>query len=309
MASRANRGRLRLVEAPPLEDDEPAHAAATPLPGYDTPLAPEAKRGAAPASLPPASAIVEARPRAPSASGWAGAPSLAAQRAQLAALPDAQLVALGCKGETQALEILYRRHAAFAIHLAARIEGSARDVEDIAHDAFVRAFERLGDLSDRGAFRSWLGAIVVHAVRSRMRRARLMNLLGMGKSAEPVDLDAIASPDASPHTRAQIAQIYALLRTLPTDERIAWTLRAVEGHDLETVARLTRCSLATVKRRITRAQRFLDDHFVDAHAGHDGGDPHTPGEPDAAAPPFASVTMGETPMPPALPELEKEASS
>jgi RNA polymerase sigma-70 factor (ECF subfamily) len=62
--------------------------------------------------------------------------------------------------------------------------------------------------------------------------------------------------------RAQIAQIYALLRTLPTDERIAWVLRCVEGHDLETVARMTRCSLATVKRRISRAQRFLDDHFV-----------------------------------------------
>jgi RNA polymerase sigma-70 factor (ECF subfamily) len=181
----------------------------------------------------------------------------------LAALPDAQLVALGCKGETQALEALYRRHAAFAIHLAARIEGSARDVEDIAHDAFVKAFERLNDLTDRGAFRSWLGSIVVHAVRSRMRRARLMSMLGMGKGAEPVDLDAIASSDASPHTRAQIAQIYALLRTLPTDDRIAWTLRCVEGHDLETVARLTTCSLATVKRRITRAQKFLDETFIE----------------------------------------------
>jgi RNA polymerase sigma-70 factor (ECF subfamily) len=193
-----------------------------------------------------------------------------AGRAQLNALPDAQLVALGCKGEVHALEILYRRHATFAIHLATRIEGSARDVEDIAHDAFLRAFERLNDLSDRTAFRSWLGAIVVHAVRSRMRRARLMSVLGMGKSSEPVDLDAIASSDASPHTRAQIAQIYALLRTLPMDDRIAWTLRAVEGHDLETVARLTRCSLATVKRRISRAQRFLDDHFVEPNSIAEG---------------------------------------
>jgi RNA polymerase sigma-70 factor (ECF subfamily) len=177
-------------------------------------------------------------------------------------LSDAQLVTLGCRGETGALEALYRRHVAFAIHLAARIEGSSRDVEDIAHDAFVRAFERLEDLTDRGAFRSWLGAIVVHAVRSRMRRHRLMSLLGL-KTAEPVDLDALASSDASPHVRAQIAQIYALLRTLPADERIAWVLRCVEGHDLESVARMTRCSLATVKRRITRAQRFLDEHFVD----------------------------------------------
>ncbi|APR85719.1 RNA polymerase sigma factor RpoE [Minicystis rosea] len=199
--------------------------------------------------------------RAPSSPNLAAEP--APSRAQLTALSDAQLVALGCKGETQALEILYRRHAAFAIHLAARIEGSSRDVEDIAHDAFVRAFERLDDLTDRNAFRSWLGSIVVHAVRSRMRRHRLMSVLGL-KTAEPVDLDALASPDASPHVRAQIAQIYALLRTLPTDERIAWVLRCVEGHDLDTVARLTRCSLATVKRRITRAQKFLDEHFVDA---------------------------------------------
>ena len=192
-----------------------------------------------------------------------------------------------------ALEILYRRHAAFAIHLAARIEGSSRDVEDVAHDAFLRAFERLNDLSDRSAFRSWLGSIVVHAVRSRMRRARLMSLLGLGKSSEPVDLDALASPDASPHVRAQIAQIYALLRTLPTDDRIAWTLRCVEGHDLETVAHMTRCSLATVKRRITRAQRFLDDHFVE-------GVDASPSSPTDA------VTMGDpegVPQPPRMPRL------
>ena len=248
MALRANRGRLRLVEAPapagvegPVSASDPSK---TPLPGMG---GMGAAGGSAALGLPEAS-VPEVR-----------------SRAQIAALSDAQLVALGCKGEVQALEVLYRRHSAFAIHLAARIEGSSRDVEDIAHDAFVRAFERLNDLTDRAAFRSWLGAIVVHAVRSRMRRHRLMSLLGLGKSSEPVDLDALASPDASPHVRAQIAQIYALLRTLPADERIAWVLRCVEGHDLETVARMTRCSLATVKRRITRAQRFLDEHFVDAN--------------------------------------------
>lgn len=249
MASRTNRGRLRLVESVP-EGTEPApDAASTPVPGL--PVGEGRSR-----STPPEAPVFAASPRRPAAApAPLGSP--------LRELPDAQLVALGCKGDNQALELLYRRHAAFAIHLAARIEGSAHDVEDIAHDAFLRAFERLNDLTDRGAFRSWLGAIVVHAVRSRMRRQRLLSVLGMGKSAEPVDLDAIASSDASPHTRAQIAQIYALLRTLPTDDRIAWTLRAVEGHDLETVARLTRCSLATVKRRISRAQHFLDDHFID----------------------------------------------
>jgi RNA polymerase sigma-70 factor (ECF subfamily) len=182
--------------------------------------------------------------------------------ATLTQLPDAQLVSLALGTEAKAFEILYRRHVAFAIHLATRIEGSSRDVEDIVHDAFIKAFSRLRDLSDPAAFRSWLGSIVVFAVRSRLRRTRLMNLLGLGRGSEPVDLDSLASPDASPHTRAQLAQVYALLRTRPTDERIAWTLRCVEGHELEVVARLTTCSLATVKRRISRTQAFLDEHFV-----------------------------------------------
>lgn len=253
MVSAAKRGRLRLVEIVstgenrPVESHDGEHTT-THAPGLPTP-----------------------RRRMPSDATAATTPlpvdaPTDGARAQLALLPDAQLVVLGCKGDTVALELLYRRHAPFAIHLAARIEGTSRDVEDIVQDAFLRAFERLNDLTDRAAFRSWLGAIVVHAVRSRMRRARLMNLLGLGTASEPVDLDALASPDASPHVRAQIAQIYALLRTLPADERIAWTLRAVEGHELETVARLTRCSLATVKRRISRAQRFLDEHFVDPDA-------------------------------------------
>ena len=249
MALRANRGRLRLVE---------------PVPAGSQSIPPSSGVQEGHSAVPAVPTRVPSSPNlAAETAGAVGAAPVPPSRAQLAALSDAQLVALGCKGETQALEVLYRRHAAFAIHLAARIEGSSRDVEDIAHDAFVRAFERLDDLTDRNAFRSWLGSIVVHAVRSRMRRHRLMSVLGL-KTAEPVDLDALASPDASPHVRAQIAQIYALLRTLPTDERIAWVLRCVEGHDLDTVARLTRCSLATVKRRITRAQKFLDEHFVDA---------------------------------------------
>ncbi len=243
----APRGRLRLVASEPAQEslsvsshaEGPSEAVA-----IVSDLSPDEAKKKVPSEAPP-SGVRQAR------------------NLTLSELPDAELVVLGCKGNTAALGALYKRHAPFAINLAARIEGSSRDIEDIVHDAFLKAFERLNDLSDRAAFRSWLGAIVVHQVRSRMRRARLMSVLGLGKNSEPVDLDAIASVEASPHTRAQIAQIYALLRTLPTDDRIAWTLRSVEGHDLETVARLTDCSLATVKRRISRAQRFLDEYFVD----------------------------------------------
>ncbi|MBI3204169.1 MAG: sigma-70 family RNA polymerase sigma factor [Myxococcales bacterium] len=195
-----------------------------------------------------------------------GGTEAAAQKPQrdsssTASLDDASLVSLARDGHASAFEALYRRHAAFALNVAVRIQGNASDVEDVVHDAFLRAHQRLAELREPALFRSWLGSIVVRFVRSRMRRRRLLTSLGIA-SVEPVDLDSIAAPDASPEIRAQLAQVYALLNTLPADDRIAWTLRYIERHRLEVVADLAGCSLATVKRRIVRAQAFLASHFV-----------------------------------------------
>lgn len=184
----------------------------------------------------------------------------------LATLEDAHLVSLASRGETGAFETLYRRYASFSINLAVRIQGSSRDVEDVVHDAFLRAHDKLGELRDGQAFKGWLGAIVVSLVRSRLRRRRLMGAFGLA-ALDPIDLDSIASSSASPEARAQLAQVYALLQTMPADDRIAWTLRYVERHRLEAVAELVGCSLATAKRRISRVQRFLQDHFVPAFEG------------------------------------------
>ncbi len=174
---------------------------------------------------------------------------------------DVELVRRSRAAEVSAFEKLYRRHAEFAFNLAVRIQGSSADVEDIVHDAFLRAHERLEDLREPAAFRAWLGSIVVRLVRTRLRRRRLLGALGL-RAPEPLELDSIATTDADPEARALLAQVYALLQTLAADDRIAWTLRYVERHRLETVAVMVECSLATAKRRIARAQRFLANHFV-----------------------------------------------
>ena len=178
---------------------------------------------------------------------------------------DESLVARARHREPAAFEALYRRHAAFALNLAVHIQGTTADVEDIVHDAFVRAHERLPELRDSTAFRSWLGSIVVRLVRTRLRRRRLLTVLGLA-GHEPVDLEAVASPQADPEARALLAQVYALLQTMPADDRIAWTLRHVERHGLDGVAALTGCSLATAKRRIQRAQSYLSEKFVAPYA-------------------------------------------
>jgi RNA polymerase sigma-70 factor (ECF subfamily) len=190
------------------------------------------------------------------------APALRPVPEPLPRLTDAQLVALTAQSDMSAFEALYRRHAPFALNLAVRLQGNATDVEDVVHDAFLRARARLSDLREPSAFRAWLGSIVVRMVRSRLRTRRLLRTLGLVNLGEPVDMDAIASTAAGPESRAMLAQVYALLCTMPANDRIAWTLRYVERHRLEAVAELTNCSLATAKRRIARAQHFLSEHFV-----------------------------------------------
>jgi RNA polymerase sigma-70 factor (ECF subfamily) len=176
---------------------------------------------------------------------------------------DGRLVLRASQGDGLAFEHLYRRHAGFALNLAVRIQGSAIDAEDVVHDAFLKANDSLEELRDGSAFRAWLGSIVVRLVRTRLRRRRLLSSLGLA-SPDPIELDAIASPSADPESRVLLAQVYSLLQTLPADDRIAWTLRYVDHHRLEIVASLVACSLATAKRRIARAQRYLTGHFVPA---------------------------------------------
>lgn len=184
---------------------------------------------------------------------------------------DAELVAALLSGDRAALEKLYRRHAEFALRLGVRLQGHNQDIEDVVHDAFLKAQASLANLQDADAFRGWLGAIVVNEVRARLRKGRFLRALRL-QSAEPVDLDSLASPNAGPDVRAQLAQVYTLLRLMVTEERIAWTLRFVEHYRLEEVAELCGCSLATVKRRLLSAQRFLQEHLVtDARSGGSDG--------------------------------------
>src|SRR5688572_15701367 len=112
---------------------------------------------------------------------------------------DETLVGRARRSEADAFETLYRRHAEFAFNLAVRIQGSAADVEDVVHDAFLKAQERLSDLRDSAAFRPWLGSIVVRLVRTRLRRRKLLGALGL-TTPDPVEIDSLAAVDADPES-------------------------------------------------------------------------------------------------------------
>ena len=67
----------------------------------------------------------------------------------------------------------------------------------------------------------------------------------------------------SPERQALLARVYTVLDKLSVEQRLAWTLRHVEGEKLEQVAEHCSCSLATAKRRIASAHARIQSEMDD----------------------------------------------
>lgn len=187
-------------------------------------------------------------------------PSEAPPRGVVRPLPfvgsDAALVEGILAGHTSARAALFDRHGAHVQRVLARVLGPDPELADLLQDVFVRAYAGIGELRDPAAVRGWLTTIAVFTARACIRRRSLRRWLGLGPSRDEPP-EAIA-PTASEDVTLALSATYAVLGRLPADERIAFALRFVDGMELTDVARATGVSLATIKRRLARAeQRFV----------------------------------------------------
>jgi RNA polymerase sigma-70 factor (ECF subfamily) len=165
--------------------------------------------------------------------------------------PDARLVQAARGGDRAALHKLYTRHGAYIAGMCARLLRCRDEAQEVTQDTFVRAFSQLDQLRDGDAFRPWLAQIAVRLARRHLRRQRFLRFFGV-RGEEDASLDAL-SDGAPAEARAELRQLDEALLRLPSEQRIAWMLRHVEGEPLEQVAAACGCSLATVKRWIDAA--------------------------------------------------------
>ena len=173
---------------------------------------------------------------------------------------DGALVVRAIAGDRWALEALYKRHARSVMRLGNFLLGRSADVDDVVQDTFIRAFDRLDDLRQPDRFGAWVLRIAANLSRSRLRRRRLLASLGLDRGDDDVPLDQLTTAGVTPEQRAELAALRRVLNRLPADQRVAWTLRRVEGWSLDQTAEAIGVSLATVKRRLRQADAAVADH-------------------------------------------------
>jgi RNA polymerase sigma factor (sigma-70 family) len=160
------------------------------------------------------------------------------------------------RGNVNAFSQLVEKHKRMAYTLALRMVNSPEDAEEIAQDAFIKAFQSINDFKGESKFSTWLYKIVYHVSISRLRKKQL----------ETISIDAdfrnfdISETD---HllTRLSIEEQNTLVRTaidrLPPDEKAIITLYYLNDSPVKEITGVTGDSEANVKIKLFRARKRL----------------------------------------------------
>lgn len=160
-------------------------------------------------------------------------------------------------GDQEAFTKLVRQHQRFVYNLALRGVNDSHEAEDIAQEAFLRAWQALPRFQHRAKFRTWLYRIVVNLCYNRLPRLR------QELAAIPVEVIA-ALPDDVPDNPEEViknverrAFLHEQIERLPDGYRLILLLRYQQGLSYQEISEVTDLPLGTVKTGLHRAHQQL----------------------------------------------------
>ena len=167
--------------------------------------------------------------------------------ATLSETPDAELALLAAGGSRSAFGALVRRHSSAVRGLLRRMGAEPALADDLAQDAFLIAFERIGSYRGEGAFGGWLKQIAARLYLRRRRRDGLFEVM-----AEPPRNDA--DPGPTPGERIDLDEA---LKVLSEAERLCIALCTGAGFSHPEAAIALQIPEGTVKSHVKRGLEKL----------------------------------------------------
>ncbi|WP_430390319.1 RNA polymerase sigma factor RpoE [Dyella sp. 20L07] len=178
---------------------------------------------------------------------------------------DSALVERVQQGDKRAFDLLVRKYQHKVVGLVSRYVKNYAECEDIAQEAFIRAWRAIGSFRGESAFYTWLYKIAVNTAKNHLVAA------GRRPPADDIAIDdATFLPggdrmheSATPERelmRQEIEQtVFSTVQSLPEELRTAITLREVDGLSYEEIAEAMGCPIGTVRSRIFRAREAIDE--------------------------------------------------
>jgi RNA polymerase sigma-70 factor (ECF subfamily) len=180
---------------------------------------------------------------------------------------DQELVRRVQRGDSAAFDLLVRKYQHRIVALIGRYVGDWSECQDVAQEAFLRAYRALGNFRGDAQFYTWLHRIAVNTAKN--------HLVAAGRRPPGADIDvgdaeqfdsAIRLRDNDTPERELMRQemeqtVMRAVQALPDELREAITLREVEGMSYEEIAQRMDCPIGTVRSRIFRARDAIDQEL------------------------------------------------
>lgn len=182
--------------------------------------------------------------------------------------PDEVIVGKVVAGDIALFEVLMRRHNRRVFRTARAILRSDDDAEDAMQEAYVSAYQHLGDFQGRAKFSTWLTRIAVHAALGKIRKGKritsLEDLEEHGEAAMAITEEGRMS--TSPEDAASDTELRAALEqavdALPPTFRTVFVMRAVEELSVTETAEALEIPEETVRTRLHRARGMLREDLT-----------------------------------------------
>ncbi len=185
---------------------------------------------------------------------------------------DLSLVRRVQAGERSAYDLLVLKYQHKVVKLVLRYVRNPADAEDVAQEAFIKAYRALPGFRGDSAFYTWLYRIAINTAKNALV-SRQRNPVSYELDAREDDHDfggRLRDPD-TPEGLALTDEIREIVQAamgeLPEDLRAAITLRELEGMSYEEIAESMRCPVGTVRSRIFRAREAIDRRLREVFDG------------------------------------------
>lgn len=154
-------------------------------------------------------------------------------------------------GEAWAAAALLDRYGPLVERIVRRVMGHDPDLEDLVQDAFAAILSSIDQVRDDKALKGWIASVAAHTAHRTIRRRKLTRWIFFWDKGEPPE----PAREMDMSGREALRRMYSALDKLPAAERVAFALRVIDEMPLEDVASACGVSLATIKRRLARAEQ------------------------------------------------------
>jgi RNA polymerase sigma-70 factor, ECF subfamily len=178
---------------------------------------------------------------------------------------DQALVLRVQKGDKAAFDLLVIKYQHKIVHLVNRYVKDPSEAQDVAQDAFIKAYRALAEFRGESAFYTWLYRIAINTAknyllsRSRRHYDYEVDVQDAEQVGDAQQLKDIETPEELLMNEQVVHVIREAIESLPDEMRIAITLREFEGMSYEDIAETMGCPIGTVRSRIFRAREAIDE--------------------------------------------------